>query len=425
MSVIGPRPGLWNQDILTAERDKYNANDVKPGLTGWAQINGRDELEIPEKARLDGEYCKNIGIMMDVKVFLKSLGVFSGDSSVVEGGTGNMSMKCETNEGIQGENGILTEKKNRYSVLMSVYKNDNPDFLKIALESIYDIQTVKPDEIVVVFDGALNDRLYSVLDEFKNGKEDVVKYYPQATNSGLGEALRIGSEYCTDIVDKYEAKRIVGEIIGEKYIIPTLGVWDRFDDIDFELLPNQFVLKCTHDSGGLVICKDKSKFDVSKAKSIIENCLKHSFYWGQREWPYKNVKPRIIAEKYMEDSITEDLRDYKFFAFDGEVKALFIATERQTEGETKFDFFDSDFNHLNFTNGHPNAEKMPLKPQNFDLMKTLAAELSRGIPHVRVDFYEVNGEVYFGEMTFSHWSGMMPFDPEEWDYKFGNWIKLK
>lgn len=229
----------------------------------------------------------------------------------------------------------------------------------------------------------------------------------------------------TDLVDKYEAKRIVGEIIGEKYIIPTLGVWDRFDDIDFELLPNQFVLKCTHDSGGLVICKDKSKFDVSKAKSIIENCLKHSFYWGQREWPYKNVKPRIIAEKYMEDSITEDLRDYKFFAFDGEVKALFIATERQTEGETKFDFFDSDFNHLNFTNGHPNAEKMPLKPQNFDLMKTLAAELSRGIPHVRVDFYEVNGKVYFGEMTFSHWSGMMPFDPEEWDYKFGNWIKLK
>ena len=229
----------------------------------------------------------------------------------------------------------------------------------------------------------------------------------------------------TDLVDKYEAKRIVGEIIGEKYIIPTLGVWDRFDDIDFELLPNQFVLKCTHDSGGLVICKDKSKFYVSKAKSIIENCLKHSFYWGQREWPYKNVKPRIIAEKYMEDSITEDLRDYKFFAFDGEVKALFIATERQTEGETKFDFFDSDFNHLNFTNGHPNAEKMPLKPQNFDLMKTLAAELSRGIPHVRVDFYEVNGEVYFGEMTFSHWSGMMPFDPEEWDYKFGNWIKLK
>ena len=229
----------------------------------------------------------------------------------------------------------------------------------------------------------------------------------------------------TDLVDKYEAKRIVGEIIGEKYIIPTLGVGDRFDDIDFELLPNQFVLKCTHDSGGLVICKDKSKFDVSKAKSIIENCLKHSFYWGQREWPYKNVKPRIIAEKYMEDSITEDLRDYKFFAFDGEVKALFIATERQTEGETKFDFFDSDFNHLNFTNGHPNAEKMPLKPQNFDLMKTLAAELSRGIPHVRVDFYEVNGKVYFGEMTFSHWSGMMPFDPEEWDYKFGNWIKLK
>ena len=197
MSIIGPRPGLWNQDLLTAERDKYGANDVKPGLTGWAQINGRDELDISEKARLDGEYCKNVGIMMDVKVFLKSLGVFGGDSFVIEGGTGKMSIKCEKNNSIQEENGIWDVKRNRYSVLMSVYKNDDPDFLKIALESVYNIQTVKPDEIVVVFDGPLTDRLYFVLDEFKNGKEEIVKYYPQAINSGLGEALRVGSEYCT------------------------------------------------------------------------------------------------------------------------------------------------------------------------------------------------------------------------------------
>lgn len=229
----------------------------------------------------------------------------------------------------------------------------------------------------------------------------------------------------TAMVDKYEVKPIVAKIIGDKYIIPTLGVWNHFDEIDFDKLPNQFVLKCTHDSGGLVVCKDKSKLDRKAAKRKIEQCLKNNFFWGMREWPYKNVKPRIIAEQYMEDEQTHELRDYKFFCFDGEVKALFIATERMKEGEeTKFDFFDENYNHLPFTNGHPNADVLPQKPICFDEMKVLAAKLSKGIPHVRVDFYEVNGKVYFGEMTFFHWSGFTPFEPEEWDYTFGSWIKL-
>ncbi len=228
----------------------------------------------------------------------------------------------------------------------------------------------------------------------------------------------------TLMVDKYEAKKVIGEIIGDEYIVPLLGVWDRFEDIDFDALPERFVLKCTHDSGGLVICKDKSKLDKAAAKKRIDHCMKHNFFWGLREWPYKDVKPRIIAEKYMEDSLTGELRDYKFFAFDGAVKALFIASERQSGGETKFDFFDADFNHLPFTNGHPNADKAPEKPEHFEKMKELAAKLSVGIPQVRVDFYEADGKIYFGEMTFFHWSGMMPFEPEEWDYKFGEWIKL-
>ncbi len=230
-------------------------------------------------------------------------------------------------------------------------------------------------------------------------------------------------EYTT-MVDKYEAKKWVADKIGGGYIIPTLGVWDKFDAINFDELPNQFVLKCTHDSGGLVICKDKSKFDKAAARAKIERCLKHSFFWGQREWPYKNVKPRIIAEQYMEDSVTKDLRDYKFFAFDGDVKAMFIATERGAKEETKFDFFDEDFHHLPFINGHPNADVCPQKPKCFEEMKKLAAQLSKGIPEVRVDFYEVDGKVYFGEMTFFHWSGLVPFEPKEWDYKFGEWIKL-
>ncbi len=229
----------------------------------------------------------------------------------------------------------------------------------------------------------------------------------------------------TKLVDKYEVKPIVAKQIGEKYIIPTLGVWDKFDDIDFSELPDQFVLKCTHDSGGLIVVKDKAKLDIDKARTKINRCLAHSFYWGMREWPYKDVKPRIIAEQYMEDTKTGELRDYKFFCFDGEVKALFIASDRMAKGEeTKFDFFDENYKHLPFTNGHPNADILPEKPVCFEEMKRLAAKLSKGIPHVRVDFYEVDGKVYFGEMTFFHWSGMTPFVPEEWDYRFGSWIKL-
>ncbi|MCC8173661.1 MAG: glycosyl transferase [Odoribacter sp.] len=229
----------------------------------------------------------------------------------------------------------------------------------------------------------------------------------------------------TQMVDKCEAKKYVSNIIGEEYIIPTLGVWDKFEDIDFDRLPEQFVLKCTHDSGGLVIVKDKSKMDVAAAREIINKSLKHNFYYYGREWPYKNVKPRIIAEKYMVYKSGFDLKDYKFFCFDGFAKAMFIASDRNVEGEdTKFDFYDMEFKHLPFTNGHPNADCEIKRPDSFDEMKALAAKLSAGIPQVRVDFYDINGKVYFGELTFAHWSGMVPFEPEEWDKKFGEWIKL-
>lgn len=231
------------------------------------------------------------------------------------------------------------------------------------------------------------------------------------------------------MVDKYEAKKYVASIIGEEYIIPTLGVWNSVDEIDWDSLPNQFVLKCTHDSGGLVICRDKSKFDKEAAIKKLKTSFKVNFYYSTREWPYKNVKPRVIAEKYMEDNpsnpIVADLTDYKFFCFNGEPKAIFIASDRlDPTVDTKFDFYDMDFNHLDFCGGHPNATKPILKPACFEQMKELARKLSKGIPHVRVDFYEVDGRVYFGELTFYHWGGMAPFDPEEWNYKFGEWIQL-
>ena len=229
----------------------------------------------------------------------------------------------------------------------------------------------------------------------------------------------------TRMVDKYEAKQYVADIIGEEYVIPTLGVWNKPEEIEWDRLPDQFVLKCTHDSGGIVICRNKADFNKGKAISSLKKSLSNNFYIIGREWPYKKIHPRIIAEKYMEDTKTKELRDYKFFCFDGAVKALFIATERQKEGEdVKFDFFDADFNHLPFLQGHDNAAVMPEKPSQFEKMKTIAAELSKGIPQVRVDLYEVDGRVYFGELTFFHHGGWTPFEPEEWDYKFGKEIRL-
>lgn len=248
---------------------------------------------------------------------------------------------------------------------------------------------------------------------------------PQTFNEKL-QWLKIydhNPEY-TKMVDKYDVKKYVAQKIGEEYIIPTIGVWDNFNKIDFDALPEQFVLKCTHDSGGIVICKDRSEFNRKAAKRKLNKHLHKNYYWAHREWPYKHVLPRIIAEKYMEDESGYELKDYKFFVFNGKVKAMFIATDRNAATETCFDFFDVDFNHLPFTNGHPNSKHKIEKPENYEKMIELAEILGEKIPQVRIDFYNINGKIYFGEITFFHWSGLQPFNPKEWDYTFGSWIQL-
>ena len=230
-------------------------------------------------------------------------------------------------------------------------------------------------------------------------------------------------EYTT-MVDKYSVKQFVAERIGNKYVIPLLGVWESVKDIDFDSLPDRFVLKTTHDSGAVIICKNKKVFDINSAKKRLKYFLKRNYYDCNREWPYKNVKPRIIAEAYMEDSTHGELRDYKFFTFGGVPKVLYIAQGRGTNGETVADFFDMDFNHLDLKIDHEMAVIPPEKPKCFEEMKRLAAILSGDTPQLRVDFYEVDGKVYFGEMTFFHCSGFEKFHPEEWDKIFGDLVKL-
>ena len=228
----------------------------------------------------------------------------------------------------------------------------------------------------------------------------------------------------TTLVDKYAVKQCIADKIGEQYIIPTLGVWNKFDEIDFDKLPNQFVLKCTHDSGSYIICKDKTKFDVDSARKKLSSALKRNYYFAGREWPYKNVSPRIIAEKYIEDR-NGAFVDYKFSCFNGNVDCVMVCLDRHIN-DVKFYFFDKNWNlkRLNVRGKNaPEGFTIP-KPSCMDEMFEIAAKLSKDIPFVRVDLFECDGKVYFGEMTFYPDSG---FDanllPETDDY-FGSLIDL-
>ena len=227
------------------------------------------------------------------------------------------------------------------------------------------------------------------------------------------------------MADKLAVKEYVASLIGPEYVIPLLGTWKDPKDIDWDSLPQQFVLKTNHDGGnfGVVICKDKDKLDKSKAIKRLQASLRRSSYIIGREWPYKSIPRTVFAEEYLEEAGKQELTDYKFYCFDGKVRFLFIASGRQ-EGQISFDYFDEHFNHINVVQTHPPAAVTPQKPEQFDLMIELAEKLSNGLPHVRVDFYQVNGKVYFGEYTFFTHGGWAAFDPEEYDYRLGSYIQL-
>ncbi len=229
------------------------------------------------------------------------------------------------------------------------------------------------------------------------------------------------------MVDKYAVRDYIKEKIGEEYLIPLLGVWDSFDEIDFDSLPDQFVLKCNHDSGGLVICKDKSKLDIGEARRKITRSLKSNYYWHGREWPYKNVKPRIIAEKYMSNNgdIETELTDYKFSCFNGRVDNVMLCLERST-GDVKFRYFDKEWNLLRYDlqgKALPKGYTIP-KPEKMDEMFELAGKLSDEFRYLRVDLYCSENKIYFGELTFFPQSGFDTDILKETDELFGAYLDL-
>lgn len=268
------------------------------------------------------------------------------------------------------------------------------------------------------------DALYLKLRYYRKMKKKLNLKNPKTFNEKL-QWLKLNDkkEIYTIMVDKCKVKEYVGNCIGYEYIIPTFGVYEKFDDIPFFELPKQFVIKSTHDSGSVVICKDKATFDRKTAKLKLNNALKNNYFYESREWPYKNVKPRIIIEKYMLDESNYELKDYKIYCFNGNPYIIQLDFDRFINH--KRNFYDLNWNLLDLEMNYQSDKlKNISKPVCLKKMIDIATRLSNGIPFVRVDLYVVNNKIYFGELTFYPEGGFTKFVPEFWNDKLGRTLKL-
>lgn len=308
-----------------------------------------------------------------------------------------------------------------FVVIKSVYemgKKSSMSFAVSQLLSMHGFYKKKTDA----------DYLSMLYRRFFKGKKKLNLDNPQTLTEKV-QWLKLNDHrpFYPNMVDKYEVKKLVAERVGEEHIIPTLGIYDKFDDIDFDTLPDKFVLKCTHDSGGNYFCKDKSQFDKEAAKAFFARRLTSEPFWQSREWAYKDVKPRIIAEPFIEELGNLNSVEYKVSCFDGKVGFITVCRgiAHAKFEERKNDFYDRDFNFLPFrTLYYENSGIENEKPENLEEIVEFCEKISAGIPYVRVDFYILDGKIYFGETTFYTWGGFIHFVPEEWDKKLGDLIKL-
>lgn len=335
----------------------------------------------------------------------------------------------------------LYENKERVQVFLTVGQQNQKRILdQLQSHDIADVFIVDHKRLFEILDSIDNSGEESVKQQYHaiyNDIEYLEKIFayktgyqlnirnPQTFNEKL-QWLKIYNRKpkYTQLVDKYEVKKYVGKKIGENYVIPTLGLWKDFDEIEFDKLPERFVLKCTHDSGSVVIVDKKGEMDLQQMRKKLSTALGTNYFWSQREWPYKNVPRRIMAEVYMSDSVQGGINDYKFLCFDGVVRMIFTCTERYSKEGLKVTFFDTDWNQMSFERHYPSSKKIIEKPKSLACMIELAEQMSRGIPFVRIDFYEIESKVYFGEITFFPGGGMEAFKPREWDSILGGWISL-
>lgn len=274
----------------------------------------------------------------------------------------------------------------------------------------------------------LPDRLFIQLNYLRRCKSFLNLNMPRSFNEKL-QWLKLYDRkpLYTRLADKYEARRYIEETLGEEYLFPLLGVWDRAEDIDFANLPEQFVLKCNHDCAGMAICRDRSQFDFEAVREKFAKLLKRNYFWHAREWPYKNIRPRIIAEPYMEDGTGVGLTDYKFFVFNGVTKLLYISKGFEHHPTAQIAFYDLKGNRMPFRRrDYRELEADPPAPRNMEKMIALSEHLARlsESAFLRIDLYEIRDRIYFSEFTFFPCSGMIPFEPDEWDETLGDWLTL-
>lgn len=292
------------------------------------------------------------------------------------------------------------------------------------------IKVIKKPSILILYLGSLgllnkmDDKKYlELIYKIRNGEKLNIDN-PRTFNEKL-QWLKVydHKDIYSKMVDKYEAKLFLSDLIGNKYIVKTYGVFNSFDEIDFDKLPDQFVIKCTHDCGGLIICKDKKTLDLNLAKKKINKCLKKNYYYSTREWPYKNVKPRIIIEELLvNDDGTEPI-EYNFFCFNG-IPKIVLTCHGDKRVKRYNDFYDMSFNKLDLKCTYDNSDFIEKKPVLFEEMVKLSTIISKDLPHLRVDFYLCDGKLYIGELTFYHWSGFGKYSPKKWNYELGDMLDL-
>ena len=311
------------------------------------------------------------------------------------------------------------------SIGVKKYYHFDSDYAPVDFAQYLD--TLGDEELISRFPSVMDDEEYlKIRFKYRMGYELDLEH-PKTFNEKLNWLkIHDRNPIYTTMADKYAVKDYVGRKIGFEHVVPLYGVWERFEDIDFEKLPAQFVLKCTHDSGGMVICKNKDEFDFEHARNVLESCLRVNTFWGDREWPYKNVKPRIIAEKYIDSLGKPDSIEYKITVINGQVEFVTICrgiAHASFDVRTN-DHFDMNFKRVNFYAFYKNSNINYTKPDEWNEFIAYAEILAKGLPQLRVDFYVDNGIVYFGEITFFTWSGCIKFVPSDYDNILGDKLIL-